>query len=135
MSYSAGLSRLTGHSLSDWDHVVQSIALILTTPLGSRVMRRDFGSELMELVDRPMTDKVILAVYAATAIALEPRLVDGHQYGEPRFRLKGCSLVEASAEGRVSLRLTGLYMPRGHVGDFTVADSAATASILLAGIS
>ena len=107
--------------LTDWEHVVQSIAIILTTPIGSRVMRRDFGSEIMDLIDKPMTDRVILAVYAATANALMPRTVDGHEYGEPRFALTGCQLHLANEAGELELTVYGKYLPFGHLGDFSSA--------------
>ena len=94
-------------------------------------MRRDFGSEVMRLIDRPMTDLVILQIYAATANALMPRLVNGHQYGEPRFELRGCKLLRANAGGELSLVLFGIYRPRGHLGDPTPADNKATAAIQL----
>lgn len=91
----------TGETLSGWPHVVQSIRDILTTPVGSRVMRRDYGSELPLLVDRPMTQKVILAVYAATAIAIAR--------WETRFELTGVEMREGYADGRLALDIYGRY--------------------------
>lgn len=67
----------TGHRVDYLDHLRQSVTDILTTPLGSRVMRRDYGSLLPEMIDRPLTDATLLQVYAATVMALlrwEPRL-------------------------------------------------------------
>ncbi len=112
MAASVGLHWETGHPITGWDHVVQSIIMILTTPVGSRVMRREFGSEVPSLIDRPITPRVILAVYAATANAL--------RRWEPRFRLTRCELAQATATGRLHLVLYGDYMPRGHLGDYTV---------------
>ena len=45
-----GMDRETGKSLSGIEHLRQSIRDILTTPIGSRVMRRDYGSRLFELL-------------------------------------------------------------------------------------
>ncbi|HEN3606819.1 TPA: baseplate assembly protein, partial [Yersinia enterocolitica] len=39
-----GMSRNTGQTITDADHISQSIADILITPVGSRVMRRAYGS-------------------------------------------------------------------------------------------
>ncbi len=39
----AGMDRHTGKMIGTSDHIRQSIEAILTTPVGSRVMRRDFG--------------------------------------------------------------------------------------------
>lgn len=113
MPDSVGLHRITGRVIFDWEHVSQSIAVILTTVIGSRVMRREFGSEVPLLIDRPMTARVVLAIYAATANAL--------RRWEPRFRLRHCSVSRAGPDGVLHLVIGGDYMPRGHLGDRTVA--------------
>lgn len=72
-----GMSAQTGKNLSGIDHIRQSIADIITTPIGSRVMRRDYGSLVPELLDMPMSDALMMQVYAATVIAVsrwEPRI-------------------------------------------------------------
>jgi len=106
---STGLNAETGATLSGWPHVVQSIRDILTTPVGSRVMRREYGSELPLLVDRPMTQRVILAVYAATAIAIAR--------WEPRFDLTGVEMAGVDADGRLALTIFGR-----HEGEMVSAD-------------
>ena len=95
------MNRWDGTPLSGWPSVLQSIAVILTTPLGSRVMRRDFGSELPFLIGRPMVSEVQLAVFAATAQALAR--------WEPRFRLTGVQVLEATPRGTFGLLLRGEY--------------------------
>lgn len=106
-----GFNREAGALLSGFDHVRQSIGVILTTPIGSRVMRREFGSELFDLIDRPMTDQVILAIYSAAVMAIAR--------WEPRYAVTGCQIIKADAGGVISLALAGIYYPRGHLGDFT----------------
>jgi Phage baseplate assembly protein W len=72
-----GMDQNTGAALSGVDHIRQSIARILSTPLGTRVMRRDFGSRLPDLTDAPMNKATAVLLYAATATALlrwEPRI-------------------------------------------------------------
>ncbi len=72
-----GMNATTGRALEGVEHIRQSVRDILATPIGSRVMRRDYGSLLPELIDRPLNDATLLQVYAATAMALirwEPRL-------------------------------------------------------------
>lgn len=95
------MHRTTGQPIAGWDAVVQSIAVILTTPIGSRVMRREFGSELMDLIGRPMTSEVVLALYAATAYAIAR--------WEPRFRLTGVEMSAPAADGSIILALRGEY--------------------------
>ncbi|MCQ4319723.1 GPW/gp25 family protein [Stutzerimonas stutzeri] len=80
-----GMSRTTGRALSDTAHLAQSIGDILTTPLGSRVMRREYGSLLPDLIDAPLNDTTRLQAYAAVAIAL--------MRWEPRIRLSRVSLA------------------------------------------
>jgi phage baseplate assembly protein W len=60
------------------EHLKQSIADILNTPIGSRVMRRDYGSRLFELIDAPINRSTVVDIVAETAEALmkwEDRLV------------------------------------------------------------
>ena len=99
-----GTSATSGRQLSGIDHLRQSITDILTTPVGSRVMRRDYGSRLFELVDAPTNAATLLDLYAATAEALER--------WEPRFRLTSVR-AESVTAGRVALSLTGQYLPDG----------------------
>ncbi len=52
-----GMSRSTGQALTDTDHIRQSIGDILRTPIGSRVMRRNYGSLLSAMIDQPQTPR------------------------------------------------------------------------------
>jgi len=65
-----GTDAKTGKPLSGVAHLRQSIRDILTTPLGSRVMRRNYGSRLFDLVDNPLNDQTLVEIFAATAEAL-----------------------------------------------------------------
>lgn len=46
-----GMNAHTGQPLAGLDHLRQIIADILSTPLNTRVMRRDYGSRILELID------------------------------------------------------------------------------------
>lgn len=94
-----GMNNSTGAALSQREHLAQSIADILTTPLGSRLMRRDYGSLLPRLIDQPFNGGTRLQLYAATAIAL--------MRWEPRIRLTRVQLSDASMAGAVVLDLEG----------------------------
>lgn len=122
MASSSGTSAANGQVLTDWAHTQQSIEIILTTPIGSRVMRRDFGSNIPDLVDNKMTPKRILEVYSAAAQAILK--------WEPRFRMAGGSVETAEATGRISIALRGVYYPRGHLGDYSVAEDAFTSVLV-----
>lgn len=99
-----GIDATNGKSLSGLDHLRQSIIDILTTPIGTRVMRREYGSRLFDLVDAPMNRATIVEIYAAAAEAL--------QRWEPRFKLERIQAVSVEP-GRVELELTGDYVPNG----------------------
>lgn len=99
-----GTNSQTGKSLAGIEHLRQSIKDILTTPIGSRVMRRDYGSRLFELIDAPLNRSTVLELYAATAGALER--------WEPRFELQSVQAVSATP-GRVELVLVGKYLIDG----------------------
>lgn len=111
-----------GQVSKGWEHVEHSIRKILTTPLNTRVMRREFGSELPDLVDRPMNGRLMMLLFAATTKSLKPRQIDGHWYGEPRFSLDRIEVIQADVQGRVALKLYGKYLPNGHLGDTTAAN-------------
>lgn len=114
MPSSTGVNAVTGAPLTDWDHTRQSIAKILNTPIGARVMRRDFGSELPDLIDARMTRRNVLALYSAAATAI--------QKWEPRFRMRFGRVSRADATGAISLEIFGVYYPLGHRGDYSIAE-------------
>lgn len=91
-----GTSAASGARLSGREHLAQSIRDILTTPVGSRVMRREYGSRLLDLVDRPAPElQVDLMAETADALAR----------WEPRFRL--VSAETSLGGGVVRLTITG----------------------------
>lgn len=94
-----GMSTTTGTPLANRQHLAQSIADILTTPVGSRVMRREYGSLIPELIDQPLHGATVLRLYAATAIAL--------MRWEPRIRLTRVQLSQISLAGGAALDLEG----------------------------
>ena len=73
-----GIHAETAALLSGDEHLQQSIADILSTPIGSRIMRRDYGSRLFELIDQPANPVQRLLALATVADALrrwEPRIL------------------------------------------------------------
>ena len=68
-----GVNNRTGKRLSGVAHLRQSVSDILTTPIGSRVLVRDYGSDLFSLVDNPRDDMTRLQIIAASATALARR--------------------------------------------------------------
>ena len=106
-----GLNAQTGQPLSGIDHLRQSIRDILTTRIGTRVMRRDYGSRLPDLIDNPMTPRLAMELYVATAEALDR--------WEPRFELTRVRIAEATP-GRIVLDLEGTCLPDGDAAVLTL---------------
>ena len=103
-----GTNNQNGKDLTGLAHLRQSVRDILTTPIGTRVMRREYGSRLFELLDAPLTPGTLTEIYAAAAEALAR--------WEPRLRVERIKAHEASssdAAGRVSIDLEGVYLPDG----------------------
>lgn len=93
-----GMNSASGHAMSGSDHLRQSIADILTTPIGSRIMRRNYGSLVPELIDQPLHGATVVRLYAATATAL--------LMWEPRLRLSSVQL-QRDMNGAAVLDLAG----------------------------
>ena len=70
----------TGKTISEIAHIKQSITNILTTPIGSRIMRRDYGSRLFERIDQPINGDLIAEIYSDVVEALRPKVasISGH---------------------------------------------------------
>lgn len=99
-----GMNKSTGLAASGIEHLKQSIADILTTPIGSRVMRRDYGSQLFDKIDNPITGELIAEIYIDVVEAL-------FNY-EPRFDLTNVTVADIQ-KGKIVLDLEGKYKPTG----------------------
>ncbi|WP_321163425.1 GPW/gp25 family protein [Sphingomonas sp. Leaf38] len=93
------MDRTTGAPLAGADHLRQSIADILGTPLGTRLARRDYGSTLPELLDQPMNDLGRMRVLAAAALALLRQ--------EDRIRISRIAFTAGAWLGAYTLTITG----------------------------
>lgn len=93
------MNRETGAAIDTVEHIAQSITDVLSTRLGTRVMRREYGSLLPELVDHPFNDTTHLRVYAATVMAL--------MRWETRISLSRVQFLGATLQGQSSLDIDG----------------------------
>jgi phage baseplate assembly protein W len=118
MAASTGIDRETGKPLSDWDHTLQSILVILSTHFGERVMRRVFGSAVPRVLGKNLTPETMLKFYMAVAGAIE--------LWEPRFRVRrfdypgATNSPEDLRQGKIGVRMIGDFMPRALEKDFTI---------------
>ncbi|EDV0343373.1 GPW/gp25 family protein [Atlantibacter hermannii] len=93
-----GMNQRTGEAITDIDHIRQSVRDILTTPVGSRIYRREYGSLFLSLIDDPTNPATKLRVMAATYSAINR--------WEPRIRLDSVTL-ETTMDGEMVVELSG----------------------------
>ena len=99
-----GTSATTALTIGTLEHIRQSVADILSTPLGSRVMRREYGSALFALTDAPMDRVTVLDIVQAATVALGR--------WEPRVRLMRVDVSGAEA-GHMTLDCDVRYLETG----------------------
>ncbi len=94
------MNRITGKVISDkTEHIQQSIRDIVATPVGSRVMRRDYGSYLFHLIDSAMNPGGRLRLISAIASAIIK--------WEPRIDLEQVVINELTSEGALEFEIIG----------------------------
>lgn len=96
------MNRRNGSTLTAREHIAQSVEDILTTRLGTRIARREYGSLLPELIDQPLNQATCLRLYAATAMALIR--------WEPRINLTQVQLNIPDMGGRAELEMTAVLV-------------------------
>lgn len=72
-----GVNKSTYQAISPELHLQQSVLDIITTPINTRVMRRDYGSILPDLLDAPQNGTTAMRLIAGVAHAVkkwEPRV-------------------------------------------------------------
>ena len=70
-------------------------------------MLPEFGSEVVDLIDAPMTPSNRIRLYAATIEAL--------QRWEPRLEIESVQVQSQDENGKINLKLTGIYDERNIV--------------------
>ena len=117
-----GIDAKTGQVLQGWPHVVQSLGKILRTRFNTRTAYRHLGSEVPDLQDANANPHTLFDLYVALAEAIEDETE-----GEPGFRLDEIEMVAGGRDGAFAFDLVGAHFPRGHLGDYSIQESARTA--------
>lgn len=111
----AGIDRQTGKVIDNLASAYQGVEVIVSTRIGSRIMRREFGGGAAELLGRLVTPALFAAWKQLISTAID--------VWEPRFwvrRVLPTATVDELRTGKVGLIFEVDYRPRGHLGDFTV---------------
>jgi phage baseplate assembly protein W len=93
----SGMHRTTGVEIDGEEDITQSVNDILSTPVGSLVGRRDYGSLVPDIIDKPMTGPNILRLFAASALAIAR--------WEDRIRITRVGLVTGERPGSAALSI------------------------------
>ncbi|MBB4835467.1 GPW/gp25 family protein [Acinetobacter schindleri] len=98
------MSRETGQQLTEIEHIKQSLADLISTPIGSRLMRRRYGTKLANLLDQPTSEALFLKCCSTiyTAILL----------WEPRVEISRLYVSEVN-QGKTVLNLEGTIVQSG----------------------
>ncbi len=107
-----GMNSHTGLSISEVEHIRQSVRDILVTPVGSRIMRREYGSLLSALIDQPQTPALRLQIMAACYSAI--------QKWEPRVRLSTITFERGEDDGAMYVDMTGMRSASGQPFSITL---------------
>lgn len=99
-----GMDRHTGLPISGIERLRQAIGDILSTPLGSRRHRMEYGSKLRRFVDLPVNEGWKSAVQAEVARALGR--------WEPSLKLDQVRVISVIG-GRINLQIVGKYLGDG----------------------
>ncbi|WP_180060600.1 GPW/gp25 family protein [Acinetobacter sp. YH12135] len=98
------MSRLDGSELSEKEHILQSLEDIATTPIGTRIMRRDYGTQLADLIDQPISEALYLKIYSTLYVA--------YLRWEDRIDISQIQVAEIQ-NGQLILDITGFLKTNG----------------------
>lgn len=96
------MNRTNGRRITGIAQLAQSVTDILTTPLGTRLERRTYGSLLPSLIDQPDNGPTRLRCYSAIASAL--------MKWEPRLRVTRVGITSGNQPGQATVDLEGEYL-------------------------
>lgn len=97
------MSRDTGANIYDLEHLRNSLKDILSTPKGSRVELRSYGSDLYQLIDRPVNSSLVMHMRQTIFEAVEK--------WEPRIAIDKVILnLDEINLGKVGVILEGWYL-------------------------
>ncbi|MEH6353814.1 hypothetical protein FBY06_14011 [Pseudomonas sp. SJZ085] len=106
-----GTDRNTGRLISGIPYLWQRLSDVISTPVGSLVGRRDFGSRLFEMLDRNVDSGFYMETYIRLAEA-----INNKANGLDDFRLSTMR-VDQPAPNHVELFISGQLLIDGQARD------------------
>ena len=112
-----GINRETGKPLAGFPHVQQSLRVLFSTRLRSRIMRRLVGSDVPALLGQNAS--------ASTVLKFATAIITATELWEPRVKISRVSFdavlntPETARLGGLTMRIEGRYRPNALQGDFT----------------
>lgn len=94
------VDRETGELVQGWARIRQSIYVILTTRLRTRLMRLWWGSDFMETMDRPDNEKTWVEGIVAASEAIN--------LYEPEFKIESIEITSRGPEGSPLVTVNGI---------------------------
>jgi phage baseplate assembly protein W len=93
-----GLCRYTGKILRPTERLKQAIFDILTTPKGSRILNRAFGSNLYQMIDQNLDP-----------LSMSYEIADSIGRCEPTFKVKRVLVSTVDKAGKVAVMVSGVF--------------------------
>lgn len=94
------IDRKTGEYVQGWPRIKQSIETILTTRIGVRLMRLWWGSNFMNMQDKPGNEETIMSGMMAAISAINTY--------EPEFKVTRVSIDAFDATGDITITIEGV---------------------------
>jgi phage baseplate assembly protein W len=102
-----GMNRHTGRRIDGIEHLAMRINDVLTTFINTRIMRRRYGSDIINLMDAPINQQTIVDFYAGIADA----------FLNPINGLTDVELIKVKATsataGRLEVYIEARWLPTG----------------------
>lgn len=95
------MDRHTGRFISGKEAAIQAAVDLISTELGSRPFFRDYGLRRKDLIDRPLSEALLLRIKARTVEAIETEI--------KTLKVEAIDIVPH--KGRLSVKVNAVYRP------------------------
>lgn len=100
-----GIDRQTGKRVTDYDQLVSRVIQVMTTPLGGRIKRSKFGSNVRQYLSANMSDIMLVKLQSAALEAFH-----NTENGLQDFNVDRC--VASRHETGLNLYFSGIWQGR-----------------------